>query len=324
MRRRELIALLGGLVARPNLARTQPCARFYRIGILSPEHLPLGMLEAFRQGLNEFGYVEGKNIALEVRDAPESSEKLAAFANELVALRVDVIIAINTPAAQAAKKATSAIPIVMTRLADPVKSGLVTSLARPGGNITGVSFMSDELSGKRLSLLKEALPNIKRLAALWYEGNAGATTAVSEMQAPSRELGLQLSLLPIRDPVDLNITFEAAKASQIEALIVVDDLVVTQHGVEILAWATEHRLAVISLYKPFAEIGALMAYGPNATAMYRRAGYYVDRVLKGTNPGDLPVEQPTKFDFVINLKAAKILGVSISDTMLARADEVIE
>jgi putative ABC transport system substrate-binding protein len=326
MRRREFIVLVGGVAfAWPFAACAQQQAgRIPRIGILSPERLPLGMLEAFQQGLAEFGYFEGKNVALEIRDAAENGQQLAAFANELVGLKVDAIIAVNTPAVQAAKKATSGIPIVMTRLADPVKSGLVPSLAHPGGNITGVSFMSDELSGKRLQLLKEALPNVKRVAALWYEGNAGATIAVGEMQGPSRELGLKLLQLPIRDPVDLKATFQAADVSQIDALIVVDDVIVTQHRLEILTWATGHHLAVISLYKPFAETGALMAYGPNAPAMYRRAGYYVDRILKGANPGDLPVEQPSKFDLTVNLKTAKALGLTVPQDVLVSADEVIE
>jgi putative tryptophan/tyrosine transport system substrate-binding protein len=328
MRRREFITLLSGAaVAWPLVARAQKATqigKLHRIGILSPERPPAGLIEAFRQGLREFGYVEGENIVLEIRDAEGDSQQLMAFANELVERKVDVILAVNTPAVQAAKKATTTVPIIMTRLADPVKSGLVPSLSRPGGNVTGLSFMSDELSGKRLALLKEALPDVTRVAALWYDGNAGATIAVGEMKAPSRELGLELELLPIHDPADLIEVFQSANGNRVEAFILVDDAVITRHRVEILSWAAKHFVAVISLYKPFAEAGALIAYGPSALVMYRRAGYYVDRILKGANPGDLPVEQSSKFDFIINLKTAKALGVTIPPTLLARADEVIE
>jgi len=328
MDRRQFVRLMtGATVAWPLSARGQTApqsVKLYRIGVLSPERPPAGLIEAFRQGLREFGYVEGQSIALEMRDAEGDSQQLAVFATELVERKVDVILAVNTPAVQAAKKATTTIPIIMTRLADPVKSGLVESLSRPGGNITGLSFMSDELGGKRLALLKEALPGVTRVAALWYDGNAGATIAVDAMRAPSQQLGLKLQLLPIHEPADLIEVFQSANASRVEALILVDDAVITSHRVEILGWAAKHFVAIVSLYKPFAEAGALIAYGPSALAMYRRAGYYVDRILKGANPGDLPVEQPSKFDFVINLKTAKALGVEIPPSLLARADEVIE
>jgi putative ABC transport system substrate-binding protein len=323
--RREFITLFGGAVAWPLDARAQKAVgKLYRIGVLSPERPPAGLIEAFRQGLREFGYVEGQNIALEMRDAEGDSQQLTALANELVELKVDVILAVNTPAVQAAKKATATVPIIMTRLADPVKSGIVPSLSRPGGNITGLSFMSDELGGKRLALLKEVLPGLSRVAALWYGGNTGATISVDAMKAPSRHLGLELLLLPIRDPTDLIEVFQAANRSRVEALILVDDAVITKHSDEILRWAAKNSVAIVSLYKPFAEAGALIAYGPSALAMYRRAGYYVDRILKGTSPGDLPVEQPSKFDFIINLKTAKALGVKIPPPLLASADEVIE
>jgi putative ABC transport system substrate-binding protein len=325
MQRREFITLLGGAaVAWPLGARAQQAVKLYRIGILSPELPPPGFLEAFRQGLRELGYVEGQNIAFEVRSAEGYSQRLAPLANLLVELKVDVVLGINTPSVQAAKKASATIPIVMTRIADPVKSGLVTNLSRPGGNITGLSFMVDELSGKQLALLKEAFPSASRVAVLWYEPNPGADIAVGAIKAASRELGLQLLLLPVRGPADLIAAFQAAARGRVEALIVVDDVVTTQHRVEILNLAATHSLAVVSQYRAFAEAGALLAYGPNTSAMYRRAAYYVDRILKGANAGDLPVEQPIKFDLVINLKTAKALGVTIPPTLLARADEVIE
>ena len=327
MNRRELIALLGGAAAWPLAARAQKAqqgGKHYRVGVLSPERPPAGLIEAFRQGLREFGYVEGENIALEMRIAEGDNQELEALARELVELKVDVILAVNTPAVQAAKKATGSLPIIMTRLADPVKTGLVSNLSRPGGNITGLSFMSDELSGKRLALLKEALPKISRVAALWYDGNPGATIAVDGMKAPSRELGLDFQFFQIHDRPDVIRVLQDGNPRRVEALILVDDAVVTSHRFEILSWAANHSVAVVSLYKPFAAAGALMAYGPSALAMYRRAAYYADRILKGANPGDLPVEQPTRFELVINLKTARALNIKISDNLLSLADEVIE
>jgi putative ABC transport system substrate-binding protein len=303
------------MVRRPNI---------HRIGILSPELPPPGFLEAFRQGLREFGYVEGQDIAFEIRSAEGYSQRLAALANHLVDLRVDVILAINTPSVQAAKKASTTIPIVMTRIADPVKSGLVNNLSRPGGNITGLSFRVDELSGKRLALLKEAFPGVSRVAVLWYEPNPGTDIALGAIKTASRELGLELVLLPVHGPKDLTGAFQAATRGRAEALIVMDDVVATQHRAEILNLAATHSLAVVSQYKTFAEAGALLAYGPSTLAMYRRAAYYVDRILKGANAGDLPVEEAAKFDLVVNLKTAKTLGVTIPPSVLARADKVIE
>jgi putative ABC transport system substrate-binding protein len=325
MQRRAFITLLGGsAVAWPLIARAQQAAKLRRIGILSPELPPPGFLEAFRQGLRELGYVEGQNIAFEIRSAEGYGQRLAALANHLVELKVDVIVAVNTQSVQAAKKASTTIPIVMTRIADPVKSGLVRSLSKPGGNITGLSFMVDELSGKRLALLKEAFPSVSRVAVLWYEANPGADIAVGAIKAASRELGLGLLLLPVHGSADLVGAFQAAARGRVEALIVIDDVVTTQHRVEILNLAATHSLAVVSQYRAFAEAGALLAYGPDTSTMYRRAAYYVDRILKGADAGDLPVEQATKFDLAINLKTAKALGVTIPPTLLARADEVIE
>jgi putative ABC transport system substrate-binding protein len=325
MQRRAFITLLGGAaVAWPLGALAQQGVKLYRIGILSPELPPPGFLEAFRQGLSELGYVEGQTVALEVRSAEGYGQRLAPLANELVRLKVDVIVAINTPSVQAAKKASATIPIVMTRIADPVKSGLVGSLSRPGGNITGLSFMVDELSGKLLALLKDTLPSVSRVAVLWYEPNPGADIAVGAIKAASRELGVELLLLPVHGPADLIGAFQAATRGRVEALIVIEDVVATQHRVEILNLAATHSLAVISLYKAFAEAGALLAYGPSLSAMYRRTAYYVDRILKGASAADLSVEQSTKSDLVINLKTAKALGVTIPPTLLARADEVIE
>ena len=325
MQRRDFITLLAGAAAAwPLAAYAQQAVKLHRIGILSPELPPPGFLDAFRQGLRELGYVEGQDITFEVRNAEGYSQRLAALANHLVDLKVDVILALNTPSVQAAKKASATIPIVMTRIADPVKSGLVSSLSRPGGNITGLSFRVDELSGKRLALLKEAFPSVSRVAVLWYEPNPGSDIAVGAIKAVSRELGLELLLLPVHGRGELIGAFETATRGRVEALVVIEDVVATQHRVEILNLAATHSLAVVSQYRAFAEAGALLAYGPSTSAMYRRAAYYVDRILKGANAGDLPVEQPTKFDLVINLKTAKALGVTIPSSLLERADEVIE
>jgi ABC-type uncharacterized transport system substrate-binding protein len=324
MRRREFIALLGGLASVPLIAEAQQAAKLYRIGILSPERTPPEYFEAFRQGLSELGYIEGQNIAFEVRSAEGYGQQLTILADQLVKSKVDAILAINTPSVQAARKASTTMPIVMMRTADPVKSGLVTSLSRPGGNITGLGSLVDELTGKRLALLKEALPNISKVAVLWYARNPGSDIVVDAMKAPSRDLSLKLMLLPVHGPDELIGAFQTASRGQVEAIIVIEDSVATRNTVEILSLAAKNSLAVVSQYKAFAEAGAILAYGPNASAMYHRAAYYVDRILKGTNAGDLPVEEPSKFDLVINLKTAKMLGVTIPESLLLRADEVIE
>lgn len=325
MRRRDFIKVIGSTaVAWPLAAQAQKAAQVYRVGILAPDLQFPGFLETFRQGLREVGYVEGQNITFEVRSAEGYGQRLAALANELVGLKVDVILAINTPSVQAAKKASATIPIVMMRTADPVKSGLIGSLSRPGGNITGLTSIVDELSGKRLALVKEAFPGISRVAVLWYGPNPGSEIAVDALKVASRKLGLELALLPVHGPADLIKAFETATRSRIDALLVIEDSVATKHMREILNLATTHSLPVVSQYKPFAEAGALLAYGPSPSEMYRRAAYYVDRILKGAYAGDLPVEQPTKFDLVINLKTAKALGVTIPPPLLTRADEVIE
>jgi putative ABC transport system substrate-binding protein len=324
MRRREFITLLGGMAMWPLGAQVARAAKRYRIGILCPEGPPPGFLEEFRQGLRALGYVEGQDVILEVRSADGYSQRLAALANELAKLKVDVIVAVNTPSVQAAKRASATIPIVMLRVADPVKTGLVSSLSRPGGNVTGLSLMVDELSGKRLALLKEAIPGVSRVAVLWYKPNPGSEIVVSAMKEASRGLGLDLLLMPLQHLGDLNAALQAANRRQAEAVIVIEDTVATEHRAEIINSAAFHSLPVVAQYKTFAETGALLAYGPNLSAMYRRVAFYVDRILKGHKAGDLPVEQPTEFHLVINLKTAKALAVTIPPTLLARANEVIE
>jgi putative tryptophan/tyrosine transport system substrate-binding protein len=325
MQRRDFMTLLGGAAALwPLAAHAQQGAKVFRIGILSPELPPPGFLDAFRQGLRELGYVEGRDIAFEVRSAEGYSQRLGALANILAELKVDVILALNTPSVQAAKKATATIPIVMTQIADPLKSGLVTNLSRPGGNVTGMSFKVEELSGKGLALLRETFPSLSRIAVLWYAPNPGADNAVSAIKAASRALGLELLLLPVRGQSELTAAFQTASRSRTEVLIVLADVVATRHRDEIMNLAATHSLAVISQYRAFAEAGALLAFGPNTAAMYARTASYVDRILKGASAGDLPVEEASKFDLVVNLKTAKTLGVTIPASLLARADKVIE
>jgi len=323
-RRRFLLTSLAGALAAPLGAGAQQAGKVYRIGVLSPDSPPPGLFEAFQERLRELGYVEGKNIVIESRHAGGKNERLAALADELIGLMVDVILAVNTPAAQAAKKATAAIPIVITRVADPVKSGLVPSISRPGGNITGLSFLPEALSAKQLQLLKEALPGVSRVAAMSYAGNPGAAIVVKGMEAASAQLGLQLLLVSVQNPGDFLGAFETVARNRAEALVVVDDAMVTRYRVEILRLAGKHSLPVISLYKPFVEAGGLIAYGASTLDMYRHAADYVARILKGAKPAELPIEQPTKFELIINIRTAKALGLTIPPSLLVRADQLIE
>jgi putative ABC transport system substrate-binding protein len=287
------LILAFALLSAPLAADAQPAGRLHRIAVLSHDTFPPGLLESFQEGLRELGYREGKTVAFELRHADGKIERVAALADELVRLKVDVIFAVHTPAALAAKKATTAIPIVVTRVADPVKTGLVSNISRPGGNVTGLSFIPELLSGKRLELLKEALPGVRRIAALWPADNPGATQVVMAMEPASARLGLQLLKTPVRSRGDFGAAVEAAKREGAGALIVTDDAFVTRHRVELVNLAAKQSLPVFSLFEAVAEAGGLMAYGPSTPDMYRRAAYYVDRILKGEKPGDLPIEQPT-------------------------------
>jgi len=323
MTRTTLIFIVVFLVAAV-VAQAQPGSQVHRIGVLLHDGAPPGLLEAFREGLRELGYVEGKNITIELRNAEGKNERLGALANELVRLKVDVILAVNTPSAHAAKKATTTIPIVITRVADPVGSGLVPSLARPGGNVTGLSILPEGLAPKRIQLLTEILPGISRLVVLFNADNPGSALVLAETERASSQVGLQVLRLPVRGPSDFPGAFQAATRARAEALFVLDDTVVTKYRGQILKLATNHSLPVVSVYKDFAEAGGLLAYGPNLPAAYRRAAYYADRILKGAKPSDLPVEEPTQFDLVVNLKTAKALGLTIPPSVLLSANLVIE
>ena len=296
-----------------------------RVGVLSPENPPPGFLEALQDGLQELGYAEGRNLSFAVRNGAGKRERLAAMADELVRLNMNVIVTVNTSAAQAAQKATTTIPIVITRVADPVKSGLAASLSHPGGNVTGLSFAPDEAVAKQLQFMKEIIPRAARVGYLWHADNPGGDIVLRAVERASVTLGLQLLRLPVRGESDLAGAVQAAMAGRVGALLVNDDAAITKHRVEFFAIAAKHGLPpVASFYKDFAEAGGLVAYGASPVAMYRRAAYFVDRILKGAKPRDLPIEQPTKFDLVINLKTAKALGLTIPPSLLARADQVIE
>jgi len=304
------------------LAEAQQPKKVPRIGVLSPGSPgPSPLLDAFRQGLRELGYVEGQNIAIEYRFAEAKSEPLPELAAELVRLRMDVILAINTPASQVAKNATKTIPIVFTYVADP--AALVASLARPGGNITGLTTLAAELSGKRLELIKEALPGISRVAYLWTSANPTATRVFRETELASRQLGIQLQPLKVQGPDQFQNAFKMATGKRAGVLFVWEDAVLLPHRTRILDLAARHRLPTTSQYREFAEAGGLLSYGPNLPDQFHRAAFYVDKILRGTKPADLPVEQPTKFEFVINLKTSKQMGLTIPPNVLARADKVI-
>jgi putative ABC transport system substrate-binding protein len=282
------------------------------------------VLDAFRQGLRDFGYTEGRNIAIEYRFSEESDERLSDLAAELVQLKVDVIMTSGIPPALAAKRATTTIPIVVAAASDLVAAGLVASLARPGGNITGTNSLTAELSGKRLELLKEILPRLSRVGALWNQLNPGAIGSLGETQDAARVLRLQIISLPVRDPNDLEVAFTTAVKGGADALVVIQDTLTNVHRTWIAQLAARSRLPAVYGLTPFVEAGGLISYGSSITGNYRRAAYFVDKILKGAKPADLPVERPTKFELVINLKTAKQIGLTMPPNVLARADNVIK
>ena len=281
-------------------------------------------MESFQQGLHSLGYIEGKNIVIEYRYAEGKADRLPTLAAELVGLNVDVIVTSATPSVLAAKKATSTIPVVFVSVTDPVSSGLVTSLARPGGNITGLTILAPELSGKRLELLKEAVPNVTRVAFLWNPANPAQAPQWREAQAAAQALGLRLQSLEVRSSNDFDSTFEAALRERARALIASPEPLINTHLKRIVEFAAKNRLPAMYAGPEVVDAGGLMSYSPDYTYQYRRAATYVDKILKGAKPADLPVEQPTKFELIINLKAAKQIGLTIPPNVLARADKVIK
>ncbi len=328
MNRRSFIGTLaGGLLAAPLVAEAQPAGKIYRIGYLSagaPTSNPL-VIAAFQQGLRDLGWVEGQNIDIEYRWAEGRFDRLPDLAADLVHLKVDVIIAAPTPAALAAKNATGTVPIVAVSLTHPVELGLVGSLARPGGNVTGLSYsVGADIFGKDLELLKEVVPRVRRVAVLSNPDSPAQPLTVRNVKDAARSLGLQLQLLEARGPEGFDGAFAAMAREHVGALLVVQDPAFIPHRARLVDLAAKNRLPSIFTQREDAEAGGLMSYGPSLSDLYRRAGTYVDKILKGANPGDLPVEQPTKFELVINLKTAKALGLTIPPSLLQRADQVIE
>jgi len=327
-RRRFLAGTGAVLLAAPLATEAQQATTIARIGWLGTQaaggpHL----LEAFRQGLRDLGYTEGRNVVIEYRYSAGKSEQLPALAAELVALKVDVIVAANTPAALAAKRATRTIPIVCPAFPDPVATGLVTSFARPGGNVTGLSFFGPELVGKRMELLKQAMPGISRVAVLLVptdvaEGQGEATLKAAEVAA--RRLGVRLQIVEARGPGDIDRAFSDMTKERTDALTLLGGRMLFEERGRVVKLAAKKRLPAVYGLKEYVDVGGLMAYGPNVQELFRRAATYVDKILRGAKPADLPVEQPTKFELVINLKTAKALGLTIAPSLLARADQVIE
>jgi putative tryptophan/tyrosine transport system substrate-binding protein len=320
------LALGALLLALSVSADAQQAKKLPRIGFIaggSPSS-ESPRIEALRQGLRDLGYMQGKNILFEYRYAEGETDRIPALAVELVQLKVDIIVTAGGPMTRAAKQATSTIPIVMAAAGNPVGSGLVASLARPGGNVTGLTTITRELDDKRLELLKEAVPKVTRVGVLWNP-EAAALPLFKQLEVAARSLGLQLQSLEVRAPEDFDGAFRAAAKGRSQALLVLRNPVIgmTERG-RIAKLANKSRLPTIYDDKAFVEAGGLMAYGTNITDLYRRVATYVDKILKGAKPADLPVEQPMKFEFVINLKTAKQIGVTIPPNVLARADRVIK
>jgi len=324
--RRTFITGVGsGLLASPLAAEAQPAEKVYRVGFLgtATPSLMSAWLTAFREGLRERGYVEGKNIAMEYRWGEGKPERFPGLAAELVKLKVDLILTSGSQAVRAVQHVTTTIPIVMAVIENPVERGFVTSLARPGGNITGLSFQDSELVTRRLQLLKEVLPGVIRVGVLWNSTDDDRTT-LKAVEAAATSLGLSLQILDVRVAEDLVLAFEAAKQKHAQALVQLASPLFAAHRKTMLDLSAKSRLPTTCQERTFVVDGCLMAYGPSFPEMFRRAAYYVDRILKGAKPGDLPVEQTTTFELVINLKTAKALGLTIPQSLLLRADEIIQ
>jgi putative ABC transport system substrate-binding protein len=323
IKRRDFIALCGGAaVGWPLTARAQPAGRMRRIGILLFAGQDRANISPFLSGLEALGYIDGKTIALEYRDGAGNYEQLPRAADELVGLNPDVIFAFGGDVALIVKKATATIPIVVVVSNDPVESGLVASLARPGGNITGLTQVHDTLAGKSLELLKDTAPSVSRAAILWNPNHADPE--FRETQRASRTLGVQLQSLEAREPGDLEGAFQAAARERAQALVVIGARLFNLHRKQIGDFAAEHRIILVGVPHWLMEVGALLTYGPNLADLHRRAATYVDKILKGAKPADLPMQQPITFELNINVKVAKGLGITVPPTVIARADQVIE
>ena len=324
MNRNVFSIVLGlSLLAFTVLAEAQQTKKISHIGFLATNNLK-NNLGALRQGLRELGYVEGKNFTIEYRSADGKFDQLPALAAELVRLKVDVIVTQGTPAAVAAQNAIKTIPIIISGGTDPVATGLVPSLARPGGNITGVTIMNEELVGKRLELLKETSAKVSRLGVLWNSANLSGVVQFKQTQSAAQELGLPLQSLDVQTVSDLQGAFDAVTKSGVNGLVLLATVPITTHLKLVADLAVKNRLPSIYERSDFVEAGGLMSYGPNVSDMPHRAAKYVDKVLKGANPGDLPIERPTKFELMINLKTANQIGVTIPQSVIYQADKVIK
>ena len=324
-RRAFVTVVAGGILAAPLAAETQQAGKVPRIGLLgtATPSLMASWISAFRDGLRQHGYVEGQNIIIEYRWGDGKPERFPGLVAELIGLKVDVIVTSGPHAIRAAQRATSTIPIVMAIIEDPVERGFVTSFGRPGGNLTGLSFQDPDLATKRVQLLHEAIPGVIRVAALWDSSSSGAT-AMKAVERAASSIGLVLHVLEVRAAADFDRAFQAARQQRDQAVIQLASPLFAAHRKTILALMAKNRLPGMCQERTFVDDGCLMAYGPSFPDMFRRAADYVDRILKGAKPADLPVEQTSKFDLVVNLKTARALGLTIPPSVLARADQVID
>ena len=308
--------------------RAQQATRMVRLGFLSPSSpsnsRAASIFAAFRQGLRELGYLEGRSITIESRWAEGNYDRLPGLAADLVRLRVDVIVAVAVPAIRAAKEATTTIPIVMAVVVDPVATGLVASLARPGGNITGLSSTAPALVGKQLELVKEIVPKVSRVAALWNPANPGNAPQLREAGAAASTLGMQLQPVEARNPTEIESAFAVIARQQVDAIIVLADVMLSGHRERVAELAAKARLPAVYGLPEHAEAGGLIAYSADRSELFRRAASYVDKILKGAKPSDLPIEQPTRFELIVNLRTARALGITIPPSILVRADQVIQ
>jgi putative ABC transport system substrate-binding protein len=323
IRRRDAIYLLSATIVWPRIARATELPRIGFVGN-STASLEANLVEPFREGLRELGYVEGENIHVEYRWAEGNYERLPDLFTELVAEKVDIVVSAGTPAGRAFQKVSTTIPYVMVAVGDPVGTGFVESLGHPGGNFTGLTSIAPELEGKRLELLTEVLPTLSSFAVLWNPGNAYMQATEKRVQEAAQILGLKVLSLGVQNLDELENAFSEILREQPEALNVLADRLFLHNRDRIIGFAMEHRLPGVHVYKELVEAGGLMSYGPNYPDMHRRAAWYVDRILKGAKPADLPVEGPALFELVINLKTAKILDLEISPSLIARATEIIE
>jgi len=326
MRRRQFLIVAGALLAAPLAVEAQQAAKVPRIGFLgnSTAALEANLVGPFREGLRDLGYVEGQNVLIEYRWAEGNYERFPALIGELSALRVDVLVTAGTPASLAVKKTATSIPLVMVAVGDPVGSGLVASLARPGGQFTGLVSIAPDLEGKRLELLKKVVPRLSNVAFLLNPANAFHVTSEKQARAAANVLHLNVEFVPVRAESEFDSAFQAITSQRPGALVMLADRLFLHHRARIADFAKRNRLPTVYAYAELVEAGGLMSFGPSYPGMHRRAAYFVDRILKGVKPADLPMEQPMKFELIVNLNAAKALGLTIPQSILVQADRVIE